>query len=308
MSIEKLNFSPEEKPEIKKERIITEGEFLKNDARYKFDDNNHTMLEVTEKQIQDAHKEMFTDRAILDATILNPNKQERDELFESAWQARFDKKAHRRGYFQTEKSESPFSEYSSKGWKIHIVFRKGEEKMVARLLYENSLYFKIESQNGTYFNGKIASGATIYIGSKENMEAVADLINGALGDVLEDGTPVEINGKKINLGSGTDIEVLPKITARFDVAKTKFGWAEGNGKYTETGFPSWMPNLGGLPILKKHEQEVSKVLNKWNNLMPTQRKIYYDKLFIRIYNESKEELIKDFGEGFVLGKKANKRK
>ncbi len=238
---------------------------------------------------------------ILDATILNPNKEEREADFEKAWQERYDQHS-KKGYFQTKDEESPFSAYSSRGWKVHIAFKKGEEKRVAQLLYQNSLYFKLESQAGTYFNGNVSSGATIYIGSNENMKAIAEEINTSLGDFLEEGAYVESGKNKIPVGSDTDIPVLPKIMARFDVAKTQYGYKEGNGKYSEHGLPTWL-GLGGLPILNKYEKEVNEVLDKWNKLQPSQRKIYHEHFFTRIYNKSKAELVKDFGEEFVLGRK-----
>lgn len=239
---------------------------------------------------------------LLQATIYNKEERAaRRDTFERAWQARWHKKGIKEGYFQTEENESPFSQYSSKGWKIHIAFEKGEEQEVARLLYENGLYFKVEAGSGTYFNGLKESGATIYIGSNDNMVEIAKVIEQSAGNFLQDGAAAKSGDKIIRMGSGSDIEVRSKITARFDVAKTELGWLEGNKKYAEHGLPTWT-ELGGIPILAKYEKEVSDIISKWNKYTPYQRNLYYERRLRPIYEESKSELIKDFGKEFLFGK------
>lgn len=166
---------------------------------------------------------------LLQATIFNKDKEKRREVFDRAWQERWNtgyyKGHHRDGYFQTEEDESPFSEFSSKGWKIHITFEKGKEREVAETMFVDGLYFKLESVQGTYFNGDKESGATIYIGSHNNMTAVADVLEQNFGDILTEGKVATYpDGRKIPLGSGVDKEIKPNIMARFDVARTSFGW------------------------------------------------------------------------------------
>lgn len=244
-------------------------------------------------------------RGIIQSTINSKDKKLRVDRFEDVWKKGWDPRAnYGYGYFQTEKSDSPFSQYSSKGWKIHIAFEKGREKEMAKSLFVNGLYFKLEGM-GSYFNGKKASGATIYIGSYDNMEAIAEHLERYVGYFLAEGSTQQgMNGLKIQSGSGSDIEIRPKITARFDAAKTKHG-IYGDKKYNEDGIASWT-GLGGIPLLAPRVEEARKIEDNleynWNKLTPEQRNVHLQKLK-SIYEESKMELIKDFGQEFVLGSK-----
>lgn len=239
---------------------------------------------------------------LLAATIYDEAaKARRRDEFDQVWSERYKPLMGREGYFQTPKQESPFSEYSSKGWKVHIAFAKGREKDIGSLLYVNGLYFKVEAGIGTYFNGLRESGATVYIGNHDNMEAIADLVEKEAGDLLSDGNVATAGGRAIRVGSGSDIEVRPKITARFDVAKTPFGPGGENKKYAEAGLPTWT-GFGGFPVLLKYARQVAEIEGKWNELSPSQRGIY-NGLFKRIFEESRNELRKDFGEAFLEGEK-----
>ena len=241
------------------------------------------------------------DSKLLESTIFNRDKIiDRGEKFDSVWQQRWQPKGAGKESFQVLKTESPFAEYSSKGWKVHIAFTKGQEKTIAKLLYSRGLYFKVEAGSGTYFNGLKESGATVYIGSHNNMQTIAKVMEMNLQGYLTDGAIATAGSKTIRMGSGSDVEVLPKITARFDIAKTPLGWHSGNRKYAEHGLPSWM-GLGGIPILKKYEGEISEIVSNWNGYLDTQRKIYFERRIKPIYEESKKELIKDFGKEFVFG-------
>lgn len=252
------------------------------------------------EQVENA-REALKESSLLKETIFNEQeKEKRSEKFTEIWEERYKPSGSKEGYFQTHEKESPFAEYSSKGWKIHIVFTKGREKEIAKLLHKNSLYFKVEAGLGTYFNGLKVSGATIYIGSHDNMEEIAKFVQKNLGESLKEGLVAKVGDKMVRMGSGSDIEVLPMITARFDVAKTEVGWLKGNKKYVEYGLPSWT-ELGGIPILQKYEKEVASIIEKWNKVTPYQRDLYYDKKLKPIYDESKEELVKDFGAEFLLG-------
>lgn len=240
-------------------------------------------------------------REILQSTIHSKDKKSRVDRFEDVWKKGWDPRGnYGYGYSQTEESDSPFSQYSSKGWKIHIAFEKGREKEMAKSLFVNGLYFKLEGM-GTYFNGNKASGSTIYIGSYDNMEAIAEYLERYVGYFLVEGSSQTIGGLKIQSGSGSDIEIRPKITARFDVAKTKYGIYGGDKKYNEDGLASWT-GLGGIPLLSLRVKEARDIEGNWNKLTPEQRPIYWQRLR-SIYEESKAELIKDLGQEFVFGSK-----
>lgn len=241
---------------------------------------------------------------MLQSTIFSKDKDLRILAFEEAWRQRWNTPSHKIAYFQTKEEESPFSQYSSRGWKIHIAFEKGKEKDMAKFLYTNGLYFKVEGQMGTYFNGTKASGSTLYIGSHENMIAIADYLKQHAGDMLVNGNVAMFDDKTINIGSGSDIEVRPKIAARFDVARTKYGWAEGNEKYAEHGIASWLEDLTGIPILKSREIEVRHIEDGWNHYTTEQKRNYFYPRLNKFYEEAKAELIKDFGEEFVFGSKS----
>jgi len=254
-------------------------------------------------QIKSFSPEGKSNNPLLQSTILNKDKDLRIPAFEEAWKQRWNTPNHKPAYFGTNEQESPFSQYSSRGWKIHIAFEKGKEKDMAKFLFTNGLYFKVEGYIGSYFNGKKASGATIYIGSYDNMAEIANMIEQEEKQILTEGAVAISGGKRINIGSGSDIELKPNITARFDIAKTAFGWHNGNGKYAESGISSWT-GLGGIPILKKYEAEVSQIENNWNKNTPGQRDIYFQRRLRPIYEESKAEIIKDFGQEFVFGNKS----
>ena len=251
-----------------------------------------------EKMPSSGEKSKVAIDPLLEQTINNPESREkRGEKFESIWNTEWKSKPGKGLYFQTPDGESPFEGYSSKGWKIHIAFKKGTEKEVARLFYENGLYFKLEGDIGTYFNGTKESGSTIYVGSRDNVQKIAELIEQHLAGYLEDGAVAIFgDGKVVRIGSGSDIELEPKVTARFDVAKTEHGWHDGDGKYSEYGLPTWT-DLGGLPILKKFEREANDVVDNWGKYTRSQRGLILSK----IYGESRQELVKDFGQEFVLG-------
>ncbi|GEM_PF-3093038 len=236
---------------------------------------------------------------LLQTTIYSKEKDQRVAAFENAWKERWEDP--KRLYFQTKKEESPFSKYSSRGWKIHLAFEKGKEEDMTKFLYTSGLYFKVEGQVGTYFNGTNASGATIYIGSYDNMMTISEYIEQNMGQFLVDGRPITLGGKVVNVGSGSDIEVRPRITARFDVQKSPFGVMGGNGKYSEYGIGTWT-GFGGMPLLSKYAMEEVKIEDSWNSLTSDQRKVAFERLK-QMYDESKAEAIKDFGEEFLLGKK-----
>lgn len=260
------------------------------------DEGNHD-------QIGSPAPEVKTIDPILQSTIFNKDKDLRAPAFEEAWKQRWNTANHKAAYFQTEAQESPFSQYSSRGWKIHIAFEKGKEKDMAKFLFTNGLYFKLEGKEGTYFNSNKASGSTVYIGSHDNMATIAEYIEKNAGGMIVEGIiAVFPDGKKINVGSGSDIEIKPKITARLDVQKTKHGIIGGDGKYGEYGMPTWF-GLGGIPLLASREKEASIIIDEYWNHTEEQRKNYFFPRLKKFYEESKAELVKDFGQEFVFGSK-----
>ncbi len=164
----------------------------------------------------DQHERISKTNPLLDATIYSKDKSLRSAQFEAAWSSRWSSPDNKQGVFQSAESESPFAQYSSRGWKVHIVFEKGREKEVAQFLFTNGLYFKVESQVGTYFNGNKSSGSTIYIGSHDNMKAITEEVEKGLGRYLVEGGVARFaDGRTVAMGSGSDIQLKPKITARF---------------------------------------------------------------------------------------------
>ncbi|MDR3502466.1 MAG: hypothetical protein P4L79_07770 [Legionella sp.] len=266
---------------------------------------------VAESQpAQSAEQEKNPD-PILTETLYNEKQiKERIAKFDEIWQQRgitpARLKKDNNSKFNTNPDESPFSKFSSKGWKIHIAFDTGLERDFARLLYSHGLYFKVEgSGGGTYFNGLKESGATIYIGSSDNMQEIAKFLENTVGSKSRFGSKMH----DALDGSGADVVISPKIAARFDVAKTAYGWHSGNGKYAEHGIATGLTSIlkvgEGLPVLKKFEKRVSEIEHAWNTSSQDQRKLLRDEL-VKICDESKQELVKDFGEEFLLGKQQPK--
>lgn len=238
------------------------------------------------------------DSELLEQTIYSEEeKQNRKERFKQIWEKGWHDKPGGQSAFQVPYGESHFEQYSSRGWKVHIAFAKGQEQQIAECLYEHGLYFKVEGNMGTYFMGNKESGATIYIGSYDNMQKVTQLIEEKLGNLLTDGAVVKVGEKKARQGSGSDIEIRPKITARFDVARTQYGWIEGNKKYSEYGLPSWT-GFGGISLLQKYASQIAHLESHWKEYTTGQRNL----LLRNAYGESREELVKDFGQAFLLGK------
>jgi hypothetical protein len=285
-------------PETKKEKLLEFGFIQEADSEYKASKLIGKYLDKFLDNLREFKKQLVP-KILTEEEFGILIRRASNGPFDVVWERRF-KLTHGKGYFQTEKNESIYSKFSSRGWKIHIVFPKGKEKVVARFLYEHGFYFKIETGMGTFFNGNISSGATIYIGSWDDMVSIAGLIEKGIGRILMQGSFVEVGNKRMSMGSGSDVEIMPNITARFDVYKTRFGLA-GTKKYFEHGLPTWS-GLGGIPILNKYSQQVSEFQGKWNSYNENQRRYVLD-FFRRVYNESKIELIKDFGSEFVFGKK-----
>ena len=243
-----------------------------------------------------------TDRLLKETVFATPEViAERGVAFDEQWPERW-RQDRIKTIFQSERSESPFAKYSSQGWKIHIAYGRGREREVSRFLFQSGLYFKTQAGIGTWFNGTHESGSTIYVGSEPAMEQVAQHIQ-ILGSVLTDGPSTELSfksGEKLRIrnGSGSDIEVLPKILARFDVAKTPHGWASGTGKYAEHGLPSWVVAFGipgGLPLLKDDNEHLSRL--EGNSVDPNDLVDVYS----TAQKRAQAELVSDFGEHFVLG-------
>jgi hypothetical protein len=289
----KKELSPEsvEKTMEKVIDIDTKGTAYSSTDRFQIPEQEKTLsLQSEEKQNIDS----ILAHTVYDARL----KELRKNKFEEVWSEGWKESPGKGEYFGVPHDESPFEKYSSKGWKIHIAFKKGFEKEVAAFLYENGLYFKIEGGLGTYFNGKNESGSTIYVGSRDNVEKIAELIQRNFSSCLMEGVVATLGERKFPLGSGADEELAPKIMARFDVAKTEHGWADGDGKYAEKGLPSWA-GLGGIPILSKYDKEVSDLVRNWKSYTESQRKVFLQK----VYGESRRELVKDFGQEFLLGEK-----
>lgn len=208
------------------------------------------------------------DLAMLKETIWAPQEkiQERADAFGKIWHDRWGSRNEATPdfkYFQTLPDDgSPFADFSSKGWKLHIAFEKGKEEAVSKFLFSRGLYFKTEAGMGTAFNGK-----------------------------------------NILLGSGSDIEVAPRVMARFDVQKSAWGLkGNGSGKYAEDGLPSWTNAFGvpsGLPVL----YEDAKTVGELNDQMKSGQKPLSEVLavFRDLQKKAEHELVGDFGHDFVVG-------
>lgn len=199
-------------------------------------------------------------------------------------------------YYQSpEKSNN--AQYSSNGWKVHVQFEKGFEKFLANILNDYGQYFKIDGAVGTWFNGKTDSGATIYVGPRENVEKLVALINQEaplLPSPRNYGTTVF--GNYIYTGSGSDEPLSRGIAARFDVQKSKF-----KDKYSEYGFASYL-EFRGLPVMKKdveHVRALESIIES-EHTNQDQKSEAYTKLQ-SLFQETEHEVLNDFGEEFVYG-------
>ncbi|MEI8130618.1 MAG: hypothetical protein WCG55_03890 [bacterium] len=204
----------------------------------------------------------------------------------------------RRFYYQSPKT-SLNAEYSSKGWKVHVQFEKGFEKFLANLLNDYGQYFKIDGAIGTWFNAKTDSGATIYVGSRENLEKLVNLVNQEaplLPSPRNYGTTVF--GHYIYTGSGSDEPISRGIAARFDVQKSVF-----KDKYSEYGFASYL-EFRGIPVLKSDAEHVRSLeaIIESDNTNQTEKSDAYTELQ-SIFQKTESEVLADFGEEFVYGKK-----
>jgi len=59
--------------------------------------------------------------------------------------------------------------------------------------------------------------------------------------------------------------------------------------------------MGGIPILQKYEKEASNIESAWNKFSDYQRNLYLNGRLKEIYEDSKRELIRDFGKEFLFG-------
>lgn len=235
---------------------------------------------------------------------INPNLQK--EEFSKDWKKQFGDfcnpeygKTH---YYQAPKT-SINAEHSSRGWKLHVQFEKGWEEKFAWLLNAYGQYFKIEGANGTYFNAKTDSGATIYVGSRQNLEKLLALIEEKADQLTSPRYYTStISGKHVYAGSGSDEPLGRGLAARFDVQKTQF-----KDKYSEYGFATFL-EFRGLPVLQKdimRVRELEDIIQDDKKIKtPEERKQAYIKLKM-IFKETEQEVIKDFGQEFVYGKNTN---
>lgn len=84
MSMEKYQPSPEEMVKIEKERVLSDAEFLKGGAEYKFNEKGEKRLEVTEEQIEKARKEM--EESIKDKDVFEETEKElKSNLTKEFW-------------------------------------------------------------------------------------------------------------------------------------------------------------------------------------------------------------------------------
>lgn len=225
----------------------------------------------------------------------------------------------KKGLYQSPKTpeNKKYADNSSKGWKLHLQFKKGEVTKVAKFLYDNNLYFKAHNDVGTYFNSMANDGATIYIGSSEDALKISNLIKNTLGDILEENKFTQTfnivdKNESVYSGSGSDITFSKGMGLRFDVAKTKHGWlGEKVGdkrvtdkKYSEHGADSWFGKKNaGVPILEKDANEFSELSNQIRKgttgglTLEEWQKLYTKAL--NIINKSKQEAEKDFGKDFL---------
>jgi len=207
------------------------------------------------------------------------------------------------GYYQTPKTSKneKYSKYSSKGWKIHVQFKKGDEARVAKHLYNNGLYFKLQNGIGTWYNSTVNSGATLYVGSAKEAIKVANFLKSTLSDTIENNKASmtgDIYGNSIYGGSGSDINFSDGIALRFDVQKTD--QYKNDKKYSEYALSTGLgQKLTGLPYLSKYNKEVSELETVFEKTTPQEEKKKALKRLEDIYAESKTELEKDFGKDFL---------
>ena len=222
--------------------------------------------------------------------------------FLADWEKQFDNPEYSLGHFTYQAPKtSPNAQFSSKGWKLHVQFGKGSEKVFASLLNTYGQYFKIEGEVGTYFNGKTHSGATIYVGSRENLEKLIELINQRCPQLPSAGQPTRtVSGKEIYAGSGTDEPISFGLAARFDVQKSEF-----KDKYSGYGFAAWL-EFRGLPVMEEdvaHVNYLEKIIKRKGEGQEEKKRAYAE--LKEIFAKTEKEVLRDFGEEFVYGKKGS---
>ena len=201
-------------------------------------------------------------------------------------------------HYQSPKN-SPNAQFSSRGWKLHVQFPKGLERAYAAKLNTYGQYFKVDGKTGTWFNGVTDSGATIYVGSRENLEKTINLLNEKLpGMTSKNNLTTTVFGKKVYAGSGSDEPIGVGMAARFDVQKSQF-----KDKYSEHGFATYL-EFRGLPVLQKdvvHVRELEGVIEGDKHSQDEKQHAYAE--LKNIFEQTEQEVLKDFGEEFVYGKK-----
>ena len=201
-------------------------------------------------------------------------------------------------YYQAPKM-SPNAVFSSKGWKVHMQFEKGYEKQFAGLLNIYGQYFKIEGSMGTYFNALTDSGATIYLGPRENVDKLLALIEEKCPNISSPRYyTTTVFGKKVYGGSGSDEPIGRGLGARFDIQKTDL-----KDKYSEYGFATFL-EFRGLPVLQKdilHVRRLEDIIEDGaDKKTQEEKKAAYLELKT-IFEETEREILKDFGKEFVYG-------
>lgn len=294
---------------------ITPGNEVKYELSYAETPDETVIQVVSFKEFQDAiNSEIYKEVEV----EVEEEEEEVDTKKQKEEYAEIDKLFNKdnRGTYQSPKTpeNKKYSDYSSKGWKIHIQFDLKDANRVAKFLLDNNLYFKVQTDAATYVNTVTNAGATIYVGGSDNTLDIINLLKSNLSDTLtnnKNSNTVDLldGGKPIYSGSGSDIAMSDGIAIRFDVQKSEFGTLKGNKKYESYGFASYLGNFSGISFLSKDTKKIRSLEEVLETKSSQEEKIKALQELEKLHIESLKELEKDFGKDFVgIDKIINARK
>lgn len=239
-----------------------------------------------------------TASTIADLLFDSEAAEKRGQAFDAAWNERY-----KDGRFETIAAESQLSDQVAKGWELHLAFKKGAEERVARYLYSCGLPFLLEEKTGSHFYGNRESGVTIYAGDRELATRIARFMSRAMEEVLVTSGDIErMNSdgrvESIPSGSGTDIELAPKVMGRLDISRTVVGADGGSGKYDRAGIATFT-GFGGLPILASRRDEVDQLEEVFVREHTAEEEKKATQRLREIQEEARKELVRDLGPELV---------
>jgi hypothetical protein len=153
---------------------------------------------------------------------------------------------------------SLFGKKIGDGWKLHLNPKKGigAEKAISDYLSEKEIPHKVGKSSG-----QDSKGITVYVGSRDDANALAADINSRFSDILNDAA-----GEVL----GDDIQIAGKVWGRFDVPQNK-----DFHQYGAAGIPFLNLDMSQLRYAEDKDAAVEKAKQRADGILQRKYGEYY---------------------------------